>query len=610
MSARSDSTGRLEDIDEAIRLGYAAVQAAPPGDAGQWAGLNNAGIALKARFDRAGQTKDAVAALEAWQQTAAMATAPVSYRIPAARSWGQMAARLGRWRDAAEAHSTAVCLLPLLTWQGVSRASREHLLNSCARLAADAAACAIAARQPRRAVELLEQGRAVLWSQLLDTHTDLTALRDAAPVLAARVEQVRRALDRPDQLPGSGSVTVTADGRMALARQWDDLITQVRALPGFAEFARPPNAATLTRAVTGGTVIIVNVSLWRCDALLITAGRIRVVPLPGLTIDGAVGCAMTYLNALLRFEEARGDPKTAQDELEQELTEILAWLWDLIAEPVLAACGPTSAPDRPPRSRVWWCPTGPLALLPLHAAGHHDPADLPAGRNVLDKVISSYTPTLRALSQSQVRPVPDRPGRMLLITLPDTPGQPALPYVSEEQALLSSIFTDTQRTDLAGAAATRGAIMAGLAAHNWAHIACHGTQNLGDPSTGGLVPYDWLTEGFVTVTDISAGGSANGDFIFLAACKTATTGTSNFDEIITLAAGLHYTGWRHVIATLWSIWDNAAADISRELYPRLVHDGGLDPASAAEALHHAVIQCRARYPRRPSQWAPFIHIGP
>jgi hypothetical protein len=383
----------------------------------------------------------------------------------------------------------------------------------------------------------------------------------------------------------------------------------VRALPGFTEFARAPHAATLTKAVADGTVINVNVSLWRSDALLITTDRVRVVPLPGLTVETALGCAIKYLNALLRFEVMREDPETARDELEQELTEVLEWLWDVIAEPALAACGLTSAPDGLPKSRVWWCPTGPLALLPLHAAGYHDPVDLPTGRSVLDRVISSYTPTLRVLRRSQVRPVTDRPGRMLLIALPETPGQPALPYVTEEQALLSSIFTDTQRTDLAGTAATRRAIIAGLAAHNWAHIACHGTQNLSDPSTGGLVPYDWLTEGFVTVADIRA-GSAIGDFVFLSACKTATTGTSNFDEAITLAAGLHYTGWRHVIATLWSVWDNAAADISHELYPGLVHQGGLDPASAAQALHQAVRQCRARHPRQPSEWAPFIHIGP
>ena len=290
---------------------------------------------------------------------------------------------------------------------------------------------------------------------------------------------------------------------MALARQWDDLITQVRALPGFAEFARPPNAATLTRAVTGGTVIIVNVSLWRCDALLITAGRIRVVPLPGLTIDGAVGCAMTYLNALLRFEEARGDPKTAQGRAGAGTHRDTRMAMGPHRRACTRCLRPdicTRSPAQEPGVVVSNRATRFVAAARRRPSRPGRPAGWPQRPGQGDLLLHSHASSTEPIAS---RPVPDRPGRMLLITLPDTPGQPALPYVSEEQALLSSIFTDTQRTDLAGAAATRGAIMAGLAAHNWAHIACHGTQNLGDPSTGGLVPYDWLTEGFVTVTDIA-----------------------------------------------------------------------------------------------------------
>ena len=54
------------------------------------------------------------------------------------------------------------------------------------------------------------------------------------------------------------------------------------------------------------------------------------------------------------------------------ILDVLDWLWDVIAEPVLTALGHTSAPETgSPWPRVWWCPTGPLTVLPIHAAGHH-----------------------------------------------------------------------------------------------------------------------------------------------------------------------------------------------------------------------------------------------
>jgi hypothetical protein len=44
---------------------------------------------------------------------------------------------------------------------------------------------------------VLEQGQGVLWSQLLETRTSLTALDEVAPELAARLDSVRAELDHP-----------------------------------------------------------------------------------------------------------------------------------------------------------------------------------------------------------------------------------------------------------------------------------------------------------------------------------------------------------------------------------------------------------------------------
>src|SRR5690606_5739217 len=54
--------------------------------------------------------------------------------------------------------------------------------------------------------------------------------------------------------------------------------------------------------------------------------------------------------------------------------------------------------DRLPR--LWWCPTGQAAFLPLHAAR------LPDGTWLPDRWVSSYTVTLRTLLESRAVPQP------------------------------------------------------------------------------------------------------------------------------------------------------------------------------------------------------------
>jgi hypothetical protein len=75
-------------------------------------------------------------------------------------------------------------------------------------LAADAAACAIHAGYPERAVELLEASRSVLWTQILNLRTDLIELAQRAPDVATRLDQIRAQLDIP--LPATPAQPVSA----------------------------------------------------------------------------------------------------------------------------------------------------------------------------------------------------------------------------------------------------------------------------------------------------------------------------------------------------------------------------------------------------------------
>jgi CHAT domain-containing protein len=159
--------------------------------------------------------------------------------------------------------------------------------------------------------------------------------------------------------------------------------------------------------------------------------------------------------------------------------------------------------------------------------------------------------------------------------------------------------------ELIGEAATTSAVRAELPLHRWVHLSCHGRQSLTFPSRGGLRLYD----GTLRICEISA-ARYRGEFIFLSACQTATGGVALPDEAISLAAALHFTGLRHVVATLWSVYDAAAAEIAERFYTNIADSGELTPARSALALHIAVKDQRNAHRGTPSWWTPFIHLGP
>ncbi|WP_406633890.1 CHAT domain-containing protein [Amycolatopsis sp. WGS_07] len=594
LRARFDRSGDPADLDDAVEAARNATAAVSPDHPYRARFRLILGRALRTRFETSGEPADAEAALDSYREASAVLAAPVAVRMQAGRERAELAAAQGRWAVAAEGYTQVVELLPLRAWLGASRRSRERWLADWRGLAADAAACAIAAGQPGRALELLEAGRGVLWSQALETRSDLTVLRQAHPGLAARLDAVRAVMEGTGADLSSALPAREADARMAAARDWNALLGEIRTLPGFGDFARLPSARQLQTAASGGTVVVVNVSKWRCDALLITESAIEPLPLPSLTEDEVAARVGAYLDAL-------HEPDAGGAATEETITRTLGWLWETIARPVLRALGHVPSENGP---RLWWCPTGALTLVPLHAAGQHSEP----GESVLDHVVSSYTPSLRALSAARSRPAEE--GKLLLVALAETPGAEPLPGAEQELEHLSGLIEPDRRTVLAGSAATRTAILDQLGAHTWVHAACHGYQDLADPATGGLLPYNWRTAGLVQVLDLAAARHGGGEFVFLSACKSAVGGIAMLDEAITLTAALHHAGWRHVVGTLWSVWDTAAADISRDTYARLAAGGSLDPSAAAEALHHAVRGFRQRNRRRPSGWAPFVHVGP
>jgi hypothetical protein len=417
------------------------------------------------------------------------------------------------------------------------------------------------------------------------------------------------------------------DRRMVLAREWDELVERVRNIEGLDDFLRPPPVQTLLTAADCGPIAVLNVNSRRCDALLVTSSGVRPCPLPGLTLDDSAHRLALYLSSLQRFDAAVSavidarqraqshashrntlvahraglELASAERDVDALLAELHVWLWDTVCGPVLHAVGLDPPPtDGEPWPRLWWCPTGPLTLLPLHAAGYHDGSQ----SSVLDRCVSSYTPTVQALVQARraTSTSTDDLNRTLVVSAPGfagqvTPSGDGRPQRYPQDAGL--------RTTVAADAATRAVVLRELGQHRIVHFDCHGEQDLDAPSTGGLE----LADGRLTILEIAA-QSFRGDFAGLAACKTAVGGVELLDEAISLAAALHYTGYRHVVGSLWSIRDDVARQGFARLYELMDDRGVLNADYSPLALHQVVRDLRDAHRLNPRLWAPFIHVGP
>ncbi|MEU6818231.1 CHAT domain-containing protein [Streptomyces sp. NPDC046860] len=596
-------TGAREEEDpvllnQAVTTLGRSVWASAPGTAHSANRLQSYASALRTLYDDTGDPAVLLAAEDAYRQVARITVLPAAQRVRAAYSWGIAAADADRWEQALEGFELALTLLPFSISRRLTRGDQEHGLTGVQGLAADAAACAVRLGRPDHAVLLLERGRGVLMGQTLAARAELQRLRAVHPEAAGRFTELRDLIDALD----TGAAEENTDERHALAARWERLVAEIRALPGFGGFLGGPAPAEIRACAGQGPVVVVYASPYRSDALVLLPDRVLPVPLPGAPL-AAVEAQVRRLDAALAAAAVPDGERAAQE----AVAGVLAWTWDHVTGPVLGALGLSAPPPDGAWPRLWWSPGGPLAALPLHAAGHHgDPS-----RTVLDLVVSSYTPTVRALAYARARAAgPPPAGRVLAVVVPDAPGTRKLGGVRREVRELSALLPTEV---LAGPRATFAGVMAALPAHPYAHFACHGVSDPDDPSRARLLVHDHRDRP-LTVRHISRLDLPDARLAVLSACETARGSQLLADESIHITSAFQIAGYPHAIGTLWPVHDAVAVRVTRSLYGRLRDEHGtggveLDAGQAALALHHAVRECRAGFPGSPSLWAAHVHSG-
>lgn len=582
------------DLDRAVQLIEEVVAAAHPAHPAQLLGrLQNLAVAYQA------PGIDTVHKVDAVRRLLLMVDGVPAHDpalLAAAQSnIGQLALQARLLPEAATALRRAVELLPDCAPLGLSWTDQEHQLSAAGDLVSDATAVHLAIGDIERAVELAETGRGTVLSHSLDTGTELDELESVAPDLAGEFRRLTTEISARARLDGRLHDLAAAPGTRISPRRvtddWSTLLDRIRTLPGWAEFLRRPTPTQLRRVLTGGAIVLVTAGTIGGGAVVLRDGDTVHVPLPNLTLTAVRGRA----NVLAGIEILSDQPgRNARVALARGADDDhLAWLWDNVTGPVLDAVGATTAGPTSALPRIWWVATGSLGLLPLHAAG------IPDGPCALDRVVSSYTPTIDALLRTRKQP---GARTRLAVAVRHTAGMPDLPATAREADHLRTRYPDT--TMLLDAEATADAVLAALSNAGWAHFGCHATSHPLRASASGLYLHDRV----LRVPEIGRAGVRNGELAYLSACSTGQTSLFQADQAMHLASAFRLAGYRHVVATLWPVNDEVAAMAARRFYRSLGDAPTAD--GAAVALHEVTVRLRARFPRDPALWAPFVHYGP
>ncbi|KAF8161927.1 CHAT domain-containing protein, partial [Mycena galopus ATCC 62051] len=603
LQIRFEELEDLNDLTESISKHKYAVHLTQDGHFDQPETLNNLGNARFLRFKQFNNPDDIWETIRRYTSAACLTTGPAHKRVHAASKWAQHAQTI-QHHSLLDAYQMTIDLLLQLAWLGLSITNRHSLIMKAAPVVREEAVAAISSAELAKAAEWLEQGRSVIWPspKLADDLICLSAQLEGATT--RRFDQV---------LPGSRaqqSLTLIVQRAHENAYKRELLLKRIRDLEGFHKCLLPKSISELSTAAERGSAIFLNASQLSCDALILLPGpsdRVLHVPLPEFTPKDLKTLTQTQTHLMLykgRSDADRlyGNREKESRDMEGDFAHILSELWVHLVKPVLNAIAITT-PAKENLRRVWWCPTGPLASLPIHAAGIYGKGDS-FGSKLSDYGIFSYTPSLAALIQG-FRPFCQLPERHQLIAVaqPSAVGQPYIPGTkSEINPIQQCAPSEIPVCSLVAHEATIVRVEDEIMKSNWIHFASHGVQ---DPVT--------TTESALLLAGNSQLGLnlPHADFAFLSACQTATGEEKLQEESVHLAAGMLLAGYRGVITTVRSIMDNDAPEVAEDVYKHLFKSSPPDSTRAAEALHLAgrnLCQC-SDGKKSFFRWVPFIHVG-
>jgi CHAT domain-containing protein len=620
LESRFKRDGNIVDSDQAIECCQEAVTSSSAEHPDRATYLNKLGDALRSRYEETRSEEHFKRCVDSYAESVDLSVAPPHIRITsaitAARLLSDTTLPLKDVSLASDLMTKAVELLPKTSPRTLRRPDQQFTLSQFDGVACDAAALSAKIGQNAdEALRLLELGRGVMAGIYFDTRSDIAELEIDLPALAKQFKDLRDVFDSVQtydvqtsttQEPKSPQSEITR--RYEATKKFESTIEDIRSHLKYKEFLRGPSPSQMRRMAQLGPIVFINISRFGSYAFILTTNGSKALALP-----------MQYADLVLnsdRMLEILRDENLERSARNKSMSELLAWLWKDAIEPILEELGYTGTlQDNQTWPRVWWIPVGRLSMFPIHAAG------IGGNTSTLDRVISSYTPSIRALdhARKQIQKQLNSTTKVLMAGMTTTPGKPEsdLRYATAE---IEAIRNELVRCAVQNAflnCPTKAQVVDELDRSSVAHFVCHGTAE-DDPSQSLLLLADWETDPF-TVADMVEMKLDRAQLAYISACHGANNRKlSLLDEAIHMAGACQLAGFPSVIGSLWRIPDKYGPTVAREVYSHMLGtEGELNVQKAAAALHFAIRKLRGMLTRKVARkeitdvmgWALYLHVG-
>jgi CHAT domain-containing protein len=180
-------------------------------------------------------------------------------------------------------------------------------------------------------------------------------------------------------------------------------------------------------------------------------------------------------------------------------------------------------------------------------------------------------------------------------------GLPRLSYAEGEARAVASLL-DVQ--PLLGAAATTSALRSKAGNYDIVHLIAHFDFDSQRPQSSRIILGQGKgNEGPLELNDVFGLDLRKTSLVVLSGCQSQRGNRTRGDDVIGLSRAFIYAGSPSVIASLWSVDDDATQRLMIAFYTHLK-----EGRSKAEALRSAQADIRHKYPN-PFYWAGFVLTG-
>jgi hypothetical protein len=233
-------------------------------------------------------------------------------------------------------YSTAIALLPQVASFGLDPRTRLSVISGSGQLTTQAASHAISIGQYELALEMLEAGRSVFWTQGLHLRTPFT---DLPPAISDRLKNITSALGQP--MPDSSAEGPAKDRELARRRRLGDdftaVLAEARLLPGFEGLLQNISFSSLARASQQHPIVVLVAGENIAHALIILEDARCIHVTLEKAASGSLKTLSDRVEAHSQHVRSRGVRKVQTTKARP--TDVYRELWALVMLPIVTALG-------------------------------------------------------------------------------------------------------------------------------------------------------------------------------------------------------------------------------------------------------------------------------